>query len=288
MSVEWEATQKITHDKLNKMQELTNFSYQFPDEIGNLNNLISSMPTKTLDEWLKYLISSVEFLKTEVSYNNNTLYDINNNLKTLKVVSNSAIHEISANPTNETGVADYKSFNNYINNLSNSIDEISSAISNTNTNMNNNYLTKSQILQELYPVGTVIIRADNTDIRSTFEPYGVYFMPFGEGQCLFGLKTSNSSLANSIGKTGGNSTVKLNTSNIPSNNISLTKTMRQYGSTSGNKRIVANINLSGGGGNTNNASSFSIIPPYITVRFWKSVEENAYTSPTPAPATSET
>ena len=132
--------------------------------------------------------------------------------------------------------------------------------------------TTQRILEEYsgrqsFPIGSVFINVDGSDPRDSLG-YGVW-SAFGAGRTLFGFDSGNGNFDTAL-ETGGSETHTMTVAEMPShshdvyigNTGSGNPSLASGGNTIGSPntdRLVAN-----GGGDP-----FSIIPPYITVYFWK-------------------
>ena len=259
MAINWEPTQTITSEKLNNMQKLNNFEYTYNSSSQEFNG------EKNLEEWLYLLINNVEFLKDVIVKKTNFSVGENQEDVILKKSDIKAFENSEDPATYNYGAADYQSFKA-------KIDYVSGQI---NSNIRN-------AIQKIYPIGTVIIRTDDNDISTSLSDYGVYFIPFGAGRFLLGAD-------NTLGETGGESSVTLQTSNIPkitktfSNpNFSISQTKKKVYTKGTNANAVSNVSLTKKTNSTsitigqNNPTAFNILPPYIKVKFWKSVSQSDY------------
>lgn len=127
-------------------------------------------------------------------------------------------------------------------------------------------VSNSDLLNKIYPVGSVYISVNSTNPGNFL---GGTWVEFGQGKTLVGVNTSDSNF-NTVEKTGGEATHKLTISEMPSHNhyndtwaanTSGSQYLYFYGQrgTPGNRYTGG----TGGGGAHNN------LQPYITVYFWK-------------------
>lgn len=127
-------------------------------------------------------------------------------------------------------------------------------------------VSNSDLLNKIYPVGSVYISVNSTNPGNFL---GGTWVEFGQGKTLVGVNTSDSNF-NTVEKTGGEATHKLTISEMPSHNhyndtwaanASGSQYLYFYGQrgTPGNRYTGS----TGGGGAHNN------LQPYITVYFWK-------------------
>ena len=82
---------------------------------------------------------------------------------------------------------------------------------------NTDYVSKTEILDKTYPIGSIYISTSSTNPGNLF---GGTWQNYGQGRTLVGIDSSQSKFA-TVNATGGNSTVKLTTANLPSHNHSI-------------------------------------------------------------------
>lgn len=305
MPISWNGGDTITANSLNQMQTLENFDYEpqfITNNISNMPSLVDYEKTengkgtlKNLDIWLDSIIQDVENLKKWTRQISQDVYITDNgatmpNIQKPRYMLADNIGDYSLNDVENKGaVADYKTFNNKINNI------INNTIPSANSTTENNIKT---ILKALYPEGKIIIMADNTNPNTNeLESYGIYFIPYTDGENKFLLGTGENY---TIGSNGGNSSTELTLTinNIPSHNHSIPPhkhtyqrnvkdTTAQAGSGNGAIKTLkqgGNVYTSqypgGNTGNTGNESpvpvTVNIMPPYRVVKFWKVVDQNSY------------
>ena len=76
---------------------------------------------------------------------------------------------------------------------------------------------KSDMLDEMYPVGSIYLSTSITTASDISKKFGGTWEAYGTGKTLVGVDTSNTNF-NTVSKTGGSSTTTLTTSNLPSHN----------------------------------------------------------------------
>ena len=79
---------------------------------------------------------------------------------------------------------------------------------------------KSDMLDEMYPVGSIYFSTSITTASDISKKFGGTWEAYGTGKTLVGVDTSNTNF-NTVSKTGGSSTTTLTTSNLPSHNHSI-------------------------------------------------------------------
>ena len=79
---------------------------------------------------------------------------------------------------------------------------------------------KSDMLDEMYPVGSIYLSTSITTASDISKKFGGTWEAYGTGKTLVGVDTSNTNF-NTVSKTGGSSTTTLSTSNLPSHNHSI-------------------------------------------------------------------
>lgn len=124
------------------------------------------------------------------------------------------------------------------------------------------------IFDNLYPVGSIIIRDNDIDMSNYL---GFTWTKVFAGKVLVGLDTTQTEF-NTIGKTGGEKTHKLTINEMPAHNHGING---YWGTTGGGNISVGelntgnlvtnNTNMSGGGQAHNN------LQPYQVVAYWKRI-----------------
>lgn len=127
-------------------------------------------------------------------------------------------------------------------------------------------VSDSDLLNKIYPVGSVYISVNSTNPGDFL---GGTWVEFGQGKTLVGVNTSETEF-NTVEKTGGEKTHKLAISEMPSHNHyndtwAASSSGSQYLYFYGQKGTPGDryTGSTGGGGAHNN------LQPYITVYFWK-------------------
>lgn len=130
--------------------------------------------------------------------------------------------------------------------------------------------TIANILNNVYPVGSIYISVSNANPGLTF---GGTWVAFGSGKTLVGVDTSDADF-NTVQKTGGEKKHQLTIDEMPRHNHDKLK-LRWNTASGANAVYGSNGNGTGeayddqsyeGGGQPHN-----ILQPYITVYFWKRV-----------------
>ena len=103
---------------------------------------------------------------------------------------------------------------------------------------------KSDMLDEMYPVGSIYFSTSITTASDISKKFGGTWEAYGTGKTLVGVDTSNTKF-NTVSKTGGSSTTTLTTSNLPSHNHTYTPKGNISSSFSGNRSLTE-----GNGGHT--------------------------------------
>ena len=105
----------------------------------------------------------------------------------------------------------------YTDNSSLGATDVQAAIDGTCTKFSSQLTNlKNDVVSQMYPIGSIYISTNITNASDLKEKLGVgTWESYGKGKTLVGVDENDSSF-NSVGKTGGSKTVKLNTSNLPS------------------------------------------------------------------------
>lgn len=131
------------------------------------------------------------------------------------------------------------------------------------TNLNHMDEGIYNIYNDLYPVGHIIVRDDETDLSNWL---GFTWQKVFAGKMLIGVDDLDDDFKN-IGATGGEKEVTLTVEQIPPKQISTTKNV-SAGATDGypmqgSYDVTGTFNFGGGGEAHNN------MPPYQVVVWWK-------------------
>lgn len=124
-------------------------------------------------------------------------------------------------------------------------------------------------LDKVYPVGSVLAFTQNVDPNTLF--HGQTWARFAKGRTLVGVNESDTTFA-TVGKTGGEQTHKLTTSEMPSHTHNVqggasngTKAgLQSYASYFSSYRTISGAAYATGGGGAHNN-----LQPYETVYYWK-------------------
>ena len=220
--------------------------------------------------------------------------EVNQNMETFKEETNNNIDDFKQE-TNTTIDSFKQEVNNDIQDINSSIQTINTTLdnkSNTNHDHAGTYLLKSEIINLIYPIGSIYTSMQNTDPGTMFENTTWERITDRFLWCANDGQGSN--------QTGGAYDVTLTENNLPSHTHTFTGTEQagqlfgiyadpNYGTTGGyitrthwgqhNARGteaslgVANYHFtvtpSGTISNTGSGEKFSVIPPYISVFCWK-------------------
>ena len=104
--------------------------------------------------------------------------------------------------------------------LQNSLDELYSIADKYDELKKEINSLKSDMLNEMYPVGSIYLSTNITTANDIAKKFGGTWEAYGTGKTLVGVDTSNTNF-NTVSKTGGSSTTTLTTSNLPSHNHSI-------------------------------------------------------------------
>ena len=155
-------------------------------------------------------------------------------------------------------------------NLQNSLDELYSiADKYDELNKKINSL-KSDMLNEMYPVGSIYLSTSITTASDISKKFGGTWEAYGTGKTLVGVDTSNTNF-NTVSKTGGSSTTTLSTSNLPSHNHSIPSLSGTAAATGSGYSIgytSASRTTSTNGNHTHNAWTAGISPGLNKSNVW--------------------
>ncbi len=87
---------------------------------------------------------------------------------------------------------------------------------------------KSEVINEIYPVGSIYMSTEDDTIEKVQSKFGGTWEKYSEGRTLIGDGTDESGYIYQVGQKGGNKSVTLSSSNIPS--LSATGTTNSTGS----------------------------------------------------------
>ena len=87
---------------------------------------------------------------------------------------------------------------------------------------------KSEVINEIYPVGSIYMSTEDDTIEKVQSKFGGTWEKYSEGRTLIGDGTDESGYIYQVGQKGGNKSVTLSSSNIPS--LSVTGTTNSTGS----------------------------------------------------------
>ena len=104
----------------------------------------------------------------------------------------------------------------YVDNANLGVNNVQAAIDGTCTKFSSQLTNlKNDVISQIYPIGSIYISTNITNASDLKEKLGVgTWESYGKGKTLVGVDENDSSF-NSVEKTGGSKTVKLNTSNLP-------------------------------------------------------------------------
>ncbi len=128
--------------------------------------------------------------------------------------------------------------------LQNSLDELYSIADKYDELKKEINSLKSDMLNEMYPVGSIYLSTNITTANDIAKKFGGTWEAYGTGKTLVGVDTSNTNF-NTVSKTGGSSTTTLTTSNLPSHSHTYTPKGNISSSFSGNRALTE-----GSGGHT--------------------------------------
>lgn len=118
-------------------------------------------------------------------------------------------------------------------------EELDSKISEFATKIQNNTSSLDNMLNRVYPVGSIYMSVDNTNPTTLF---GGTWIAWGSGRVPVGIN-SNETEFNTVEKTGGAKTHTLTTGQLPSHNHSLNNHTHSFsGTTSSNGEFSAKFN----------------------------------------------
>ena len=87
---------------------------------------------------------------------------------------------------------------------------------------------KSEVINEIYPVGSIYMSTEDDTVEKVQNKFGGIWGKYSEGRTLIGDGTDESGYIYQVGQKGGNKSVTLSSSNIPS--LSVTGTTNSTGS----------------------------------------------------------
>ena len=87
---------------------------------------------------------------------------------------------------------------------------------------------KSEVINEIYPVGSIYMSTEDDTVEKVQNKFGGIWEKYSEGRTLIGDGTDESGYIYQVGQKGGNKSVTLSSSNIPS--LSVTGTTNSTGS----------------------------------------------------------
>ena len=87
---------------------------------------------------------------------------------------------------------------------------------------------KSEVINEIYPVGSIYMSTEDDTIEKVQSKFGGIWEKYSQGRTLIGDGTDESGYIYQVGQKGGNKSVTLSSSNIPS--LSVTGTTNSTGS----------------------------------------------------------
>lgn len=140
------------------------------------------------------------------------------------------------------------------------------ASGNVNTTGGELQINGTNVLEKVYPVGSIYINASNSTNPATLLGFGTW-VAFGAGKVIVGLDSSDTDF-DTAEETGGAKTHTLTTSEIPSHTHSLSTSDNPGGTgaievAGGAPTSTQTTQATGGGGAHNN------LQPYIVAYMWK-------------------
>lgn len=140
------------------------------------------------------------------------------------------------------------------------------ASGNVNTTGGELQINGTNVLEKVYPVGSIYINASNSANPATLLGFGTW-VAFGAGKVIVGLDSSDTDF-DTAEETGGAKTHTLTTSEIPSHTHSLSTSDNPGGTgaievAGGAPTSTQTTQATGGGGAHNN------LQPYIVAYMWK-------------------
>jgi len=140
------------------------------------------------------------------------------------------------------------------------------ASGNVNTTGGELQINGTNVLEKVYPVGSIYINATNSTNPATLLGFGTW-VAFGAGKVIVGLDSSDTDF-DTAEETGGAKTHTLTTSEIPSHTHSLSTSDNPGGTgaievAGGAPTSTQTTQATGGGGAHNN------LQPYIVAYMWK-------------------
>jgi len=140
------------------------------------------------------------------------------------------------------------------------------ATGNVNTTGGELQINGTNVLEKVYPVGSIYINATSATNPGTLLGFGTW-VAFGAGKVVVGLDSTDTDF-DTVGETGGAKTHTLTTSEIPSHTHSLNTSDNPGGSgaievAGGSPTSTQSTQATGGGSAHNN------LQPYIVAYMWK-------------------
>jgi len=140
------------------------------------------------------------------------------------------------------------------------------ASGNVNTTGGELQINGTNVLEKVYPVGSIYINATSATNPGTLLGFGTW-VAFGAGKVVVGLDSTDTDF-DTVGETGGAKTHTLTTSEIPSHTHSLNTSDNPGGSgaievAGGSPTSTQSTQATGGGSAHNN------LQPYIVAYMWK-------------------
>jgi len=140
------------------------------------------------------------------------------------------------------------------------------ASGNVNTTGGELQINGTNVLEKVYPVGSIYINATSATNPGTLLGFGTW-VAFGAGKVVVGLDSTDTDF-DTVGETGGAKTHTLTTSEIPSHTHSLNTSDNPGGSgaieVAGGSPTSTQSTQATGGGNAHNN-----LQPYIVAYMWK-------------------
>lgn len=148
------------------------------------------------------------------------------------------------------------------------------ASGNINTTSGEVQINGTNIIDKIYPVGSIYINATNSTNPATLLGFGTW-IAFGAGKVPVGIDSSDTDF-DTAEETGGSKTHTLTVSELPSHTHTHTvQTGRSFSSSTGNAPVVQgsdNTVLSSAAvttSSTGSGSAHNNLQPYIVVYMWK-------------------
>ena len=128
-------------------------------------------------------------------------------------------------------------------------------------------LLKAEIVDIIYPVGSVYISTTDSTVAMVQEKFGGTWVRYGEDKTIVGYKSGT----NTVNATGGSKTVTLSTSNLPSHSHSITPSGTVTSTFTG-KEISTNST-----GSHSHTISHTHTTPATAVNNWSAASAGAHT-----------